>query len=165
MNVTRQLQPPRPGYVHQSPAMYGSDVSVLAWFVFMATASAWLPAYNGNIDNGDRWRLIGVYLVIAVIAEVVVRVRVRTRRDALLGSLPALAVLAASTVAGLVVGLSADGRGSPLFLYFGVVLTASWATLVLSTALVSRTRWNRLGLALTVIVAVAGVVIATAQID
>ena len=70
-----------------------------------------------------------------------------------------------SAVAGLVVGLIADGRGLPLFLYFGVALWASWATLVLSTALISRTRWNRLGLALTIIVAIVGVVMAIAQID
>ena len=88
MTVTHQMQRPRPGYVRQLLATYSPDV--LAWFVFMATASAWLPAYNGNIDNSDRWRLTGVYLVIAVIAEIAVRVRVRTRRDAVLASLPLL---------------------------------------------------------------------------
>jgi di/tricarboxylate transporter len=44
-------------------------------------------------------------------------------------------------------------------------LSASWAALVLSTALVSRTRWNRLDFALTMIVAIVGVIMSAAQLD
>jgi hypothetical protein len=84
------------------------------------------------------------YLVIAAIAEIAVRARVPTRRGAVLACLPSLALLAAAAAGVFVGDLTADGRGSPLFLYFGVALWASWAALVLSTALVSRTRWNRL---------------------
>ena len=166
MAVPQQMQQPRPGDVHQLLAKLSPDLFVLAWFVFMATASAWLPAYNGTIE---RWaagiRLIGVYLVIAAIAEIAVRARVPTRRGALLACLPSLALLAVAAVGVFVGDLTADGRGSPLYLYFGIALWASWAALVLSTALVSRTRWNRLAIALTMIVAIVGVVMAVWLID
>jgi hypothetical protein len=105
------------------------------------------------------------YLVIAAIAEIAVRARVPTRRGAVLACLPSLALLAVAAAGVFVGDLTADGRGSPLFLYFGVALWASWAALVLSTALVSRTRWNRLAIALTMIVAIVGVVMAVWLID
>jgi hypothetical protein len=169
MAVPQQMQQPRPGDVRQLLAKHSPDLFVLAWLVFMATASAWLPAYNGTIDSSERWaagiRLIGVYLVIAAIAEIAVRARVPTRRGAVLACLPSLALLAAAAAGVFVGDLTADGRGSPLFLYFGVALWASWAALVLSTALVSRARWNRLAIALTMIVAIVGVVMAVWLID
>jgi hypothetical protein len=167
VTAIQQMQRPNPGDVRQRLANHGADLLVLAWFVFMATASTWLPAYNGNIDASERWRLVGVYVVIAVIAEIVVRARAPTRRHAVLACLPALAVLTAAAVGVFVEGLAHDddGRGSPLFLYFGVALWASWAALVLSTAVVSRTRWNRLAIALTMIVAIVGVVAVGAQFD
>src|SRR4051794_26994693 len=160
MAVPQQMQQPSPGDVRQLLAKLSPDLFVLAWFVFMATASAWLPAYNGTIDSSDRWRLVGVYLVIAAIAEIAVRARVPTRRHAVLACLPSLALLAAAAAGVLGGALPHEGRGSPLFLYFGVALWASWAALVFSTALVSRTRWNRLAIALTMIVAIVGVVMA-----
>ena len=83
----------------------------------------------------------------------------------MLACLPSLAVLAAAAFGVLAGGLTRDGRGSPLFLYFGVALWASWAALVLSTALVSRMRWNRLAIALTMIIAIVGVVFTDALFD
>jgi hypothetical protein len=165
MAVPQQMQQPRPGDVRQLLAKHSADLFVLAWFVFMATASAWLPAYNGSIDGSGRWPLVGVYLVIAAIAEIAVRARLPTRRGAVLACLPSLALLAVAAGGVFVGGLTGDGRGSPLFLYFAVALWASWAALVLSTALVSRTRWNRLAIALTMIVAIVGVVMAVWLID
>ncbi len=165
MSVRPAIRQPRPRHVPQVVASNGPLLLVLAWFLFIASASAWLPAYNGTIASTDRWRLVAVYAVIAAIAGVVVRARTRTRRDAALASLPALGVLALATVAGIVRGLTVDGTGSPLFLYFGVALLASWAALLVSTSLLSRTRWNRLGLALTAIVSIVSAVMAAAQIN
>lgn len=159
------MQQPGRGQVRQLAATHGASLLAFVWFLFMATASAWLPAYNGIIDGGDRRRLFGVYLLIAVIAAISLRARALTRRDAVVSSLPALGLLVVAAVAGLVFGLSADGRGSPLFLFFAVALWASWVLFVLSTTLLTRTRWNRLALAVTVIVALVGVFMAGAQID
>ena len=165
MSVSPQVEQRRPRHVRHVLTTHAPGLFVLGWFVLMATASLWLPAYNGSIDSSDRWRLIAVYLLIAAIAEIVVRARMRTQRDTALASLPALGTLAVATIAGTVAGLTADGRGSPLYLYFGVALWASWAILVVSSALVWRIRWNRLGLALTFVVAIVGAFLAAAQID
>jgi hypothetical protein len=91
---------------------------------------------------------------------------VRTRRDALVSSLPALGLLAAAALVAFVVdGLSADGRGSPLYRYFAVALWASWAVLVLLTASLSRASWKRGPFVVTLVVALLGFIMATVQFD
>jgi hypothetical protein len=141
---------------------------VCMWFLFMATTVSWLPAYHGNLDPSDRSRLIVVLVVIAVLGAIkVVRARAQTKQDALMSSLPAIAVLAAAAVGAYVANrLNAEFRGEPLFLFFGVALWSSWAVVVLSTALLSRARWNGVGgLGLTSLVALLGLFMATARID
>jgi hypothetical protein len=141
---------------------------VFVWFLFMATAVSWLPAYHGNIDRSDRARVIALFVVIAVLGAIkLVRARAQTKQAALMSSLPAMAVLAAAAVGACVLNrLNVEFRGEPLFLFFGVALWASWAVVVLSTALLSRARWNGLGgLGLTSLVALLGLFMATARID
>jgi hypothetical protein len=111
----------------------------LLWFLFIASASFWLPAYNGDIGDGDA-TFVAVYALVAGAAAVGVRGRARSAGHALLSALPVLALLAAAAVGGnLRNDQQAQFPGEPIYLYFGVALWASWAALVLSTALVSQT--------------------------
>lgn len=131
----------------------------------MAAASLWLPAYAGGIGRSDRWRLIAACLLIAAIAGIAVRARVESTRAAALSSLPALGALAAAATAGTVLGLTAEDPGAPLFLYFGLAMLVSWAMLVVSSTLIWGTRWNRLGLALTFVVAAVGYFLTAVQVN
>ena len=57
-------------------------------------------------------------------------------------------------------------RGGPIYLYFGVALWASWAVLLVSTSLLSRTKWNGLaGIATGCMVVLLGWVLFVARID
>jgi hypothetical protein len=134
--------------------------------LFIATASFWLPAYRGEI-GGEGGVLVVIYALITGLAAIGVRGHARSVRDALLSALPALALLAAAAVIGdLQNEQMAEFRGEPIFLYFGVALWASWAALVLSTALVSRTKWNGFaGIGFGFVVAVLGLLLFTMRID
>jgi hypothetical protein len=111
--------------------------------------------------------IVPVYAGIAVLAAVGVRGREDSPRQALLSALPVLVLLGAAAVAGLLLNVQgADEPGEPLLLYFGVALWASWAALVLSAALVSRTKWNGIaGIGLGLLVAALGLFLFTAQIN
>jgi hypothetical protein len=59
-----------------------------------------------------------------------------------------------------------DERGAPIYLYFGIALWSSWAVLMLSSALLARTRWNGFaGIALGSVVGLLALLLATAQVD
>ncbi len=132
----------------------------------MASASFWLPAYKGDM-GGEGPILLAVFALIAGVAWIGVRGRAQSVRGALLSALPSFALLAAAAVIGdLENEQSAQFRGEPLYLYFGVALWASWAALVLSTALVARTKWSGfVGIGLGILVAVLGLFLFTMRID
>ena len=136
------------------------------WLLFITLASLLLPAYNGGIGGGGVIFVV-VWLVIAGLALVGVRGRAQSVRNALLSTLPAIALLAAAAVIGDMRNEDlAQFRGAPLFLYFGVALWASWAGLMLSTALVSRTKWSGFaGIGLGLLVAWFGLALFTTRID
>ena len=143
-------------------------VLVLAWLVGTAVVTARLPAYHGTLDAGDRRLVYVVLLVVAALAALKLRQsNVRTEKEALASSIPAIGVLAAAALSAYAFNArNADARGEPLFLFVGVALWVSWAALVLSTALFSRTRWNRVGgLGLTILVALLGLWLAIARFD
>jgi hypothetical protein len=136
------------------------------WFLFIASASFWLPAYMGEID-GAEITFLPVYAAVAVLAAISVRGREQSPPKALLSALSTLALLGAAAGGGLLLNeQKANERGEPIFLYFGVALWASWAALVLSAALVSRTRWNGIaGIGLGLLVAALGLFLFTVRID
>jgi hypothetical protein len=140
-----------------------------AWFLFIASASFWLPGYKGNIELGvdGAAAATAAYACVAALAAVGVRGRVQSGRDAPLSALPAVALLAAAALAGYLLNKQrAEFRGEPIFLFFGVALWASWAALVLSTAFVSRTRWNGVaGIVVGSLVAALGLFAFTIRID
>ncbi len=141
---------------------------VLVWLLFMATATSWLPAYHGNLDASDRRLPIAVFLVVATLAAVkLLRARTQTEKEALVSSVPAIAILCGAAVSAYALNrLNADVRGEPLFLFFGVALWAAWAALVLSTALLSHAKWDRVGgIGVTLLAALLGLLMATARID
>ena len=149
-----------------SNSLFGLRLLLFLWFLFIASASFWLPAYGGTIDR-ESGIFVLVYALIAGLAAIGVRGCARSVRDALLSALPTVALLAAAAVAGdLNNEHNAQFRGEPLYLYFGVALWGSWAALVLSTALVSRTKWSGLaGIGLGALVAVLGLFLFTIRID
>jgi hypothetical protein len=136
------------------------------WFLFIASASFWLPAYKGDIGD-DEATFVPVYAGIAVLAAIGVRGREDSPREALLSARPVLILLGAAAIAGSLLNeQGADEPGSPLLLYFGVALWASWAVLVLSAALLSRTKWNGVaGIGVGLLVAALGMFLFTAQIN
>jgi hypothetical protein len=135
---------------------------VIAWLAFMATTSAWVPAYKGELGPGDYSPAVGFYVVIAALAAVGLRTKSLTERRALMSSLPALALVAAAAVAAYIRNSSQDGFGTqPLFLYFAIALWTSWAALIVTTAMWTRTRWTDVGLGLTILVAFVGFLMAT----
>ena len=136
------------------------------WFLFMATASFWLPAYKGTIDEAKLVPVL-VYALVAGLAAIAVRERAKSVRHALLSALPAFVVLAAAAMIGdLRNEHLAQFRGEPIYLYYGVTLWASWAVLVVSTAIVSRTKWSGIaGIALGLLVAMLGLGLFTSRID
>jgi cation transport ATPase len=149
------------------PAVIGW-LLVLAWVLVMAMATAWLPAYHGTVGASDRWGVFVLFLVVAVLAAVkLLRSGAQTRKEALVSSVPAIALIAAVAVSAYAINArNADVRGEPLFLFLGIALWASWAGLVLSTALFSRARWNRVGgLGVTLLVALLGLFMAIAELD
>jgi hypothetical protein len=141
---------------------------LLLWFLFIASASFWLPAYNGDIGAQGRGPIsVLVYALVAGLAAIGIRGRAGPAREALLSALPAVALLGTAAVAGyLLNNQGPDYRGEPIYLYFGVALWASWAVLVLSTALMSRAKWDGFaGIGLGFLVALLGLFLFTAQID
>ncbi len=139
---------------------------LLLWFLFMATASLWLPAHEGDIDRSET-TFIPAYAVIAAVAAFTVRRRTGSVREALVSALPALAILGATAVWGVLLNEQDQvGRGGPLYLYFGLAIWASWATLMLVAALLSRAKWNGVaGISVGVLVAILGLALFTAQVD
>jgi hypothetical protein len=139
---------------------------LFTWFLFIASASFWLPAYNGDI-GGEEATLVPVYALVAGLAAIGVRGRAQSAREALVSALPALALLGAAAVWGYLLNQrGADERGEPIYLYFGVAVWASWAALVVSAALVSRTKWNGLsGIGVGFLAAVLGLFLFIARVD
>ena len=140
---------------------------LLLWFLFIASASFWLPAYEGDIDRGDTSMFVAVYAVVAGLTAISVRERAQSTRDALVSALPVVILLCTVAAGGYLSKESGEGeRGGPIFLYYGIALCASWTALVLAAALVSRTKWNGLaGIGLGLVVAVLGLFLVTAQVD
>ena len=121
---------------------------ILAWFLFIAGASLWIPAYDGQIDRQEE--PVYVYLVpyagVAALAVLTVRERARSVRAALVTTLPMLTLLGLAALAGVAANAGrAEFRGGPLDLYLGIAVWTSWAVLVVTTAVVSRTKWNGAG--------------------
>jgi hypothetical protein len=141
-------------------------VLLLIWLLFMVLASLLLPAYNGGTGGGGVIFVV-VWLAVAGLALVGVRGRAQSARNALLSTLPAIALLAAAPVIGDMRNEDlAQFRGGPLFLYYGVALWASWAALMLSTALLARTKWSGFaGIGLGLLVAWLGFVLFTTRLD
>jgi hypothetical protein len=140
---------------------------LLLWFLFIASASFWLPAYEGDIDRGDATMFIPVYGVVAGLAAISIHERAQSTREALVSALPVVALLCTVAALGYLARESEEGeRGGPLFLYYGIAVSASWAALVLAAALMSRTKWSGLaGIGVGLLVALLGLVFVTAQID
>jgi hypothetical protein len=136
------------------------------WLLFMASASFWLPAYEGDLGR-EGMDFVPLYLVIAGLAAIGIRETARSSHEALLSTIPVIALLAVTAATGFLANAErAQERGDPLYLYFGVTLFSSWAVLVLSSALVSRTRWNGgFGIGVGCLVALIGLFMITARID
>jgi hypothetical protein len=132
----------------------------------MASSLYWLPGYEGDV-GGEETPFLPVYAALAGIAAVAVRGQADSRHAALVRSGPAIGVLAGAAICGLLSNASgADGRGGPIYLFYGVALWASWAATVIATAIAYRTRWDGLGgIAVTCLVAVAGLALFIAQVD
>lgn len=142
-------------------------VLILAWLLFIASATLWLPGYNG-ITGGEGLPLAALYALVAGVAVIGVRGHSESAAGALASALPVLALMATAAVAGALLNEQQEAgvRGEPVYLYFGVALLASWATLLVSTAAVARTRWNGpAGVGLGIFVAVLGYVLLTARFD
>jgi hypothetical protein len=139
---------------------------LLLWFLFIASAPAWLPAYQGDIDRNET-TFVPVYAVIAALAAITIRERARSPREALVSTLPAVGTIGAVAVCGLLLNeQGADLRGGTLYLYFGVAVWGSWAALMLATAVLAQTKWNGFaGIAVGFLVAILGLFLFTAEID
>jgi hypothetical protein len=139
---------------------------VFLWLLLIASASFWLPAYKGDI-GGEEAAFVPVYAGVAGLAAIGIRRREQSPREGLLSALPVLSLLGAAALAGSLLNeQGAEEGGEPIFLYFGIALWASWAALVLSTALLSRTKWNGVaGIGLGVLVAAFGLFLFTVQIN
>lgn len=139
-------------------------VLLAIWFTFMASTTFWVPIYRGT---GSGEGLVLLYVMFAGSAGGWVKERAATRAGAIVSALPSILFVA---VAGIAAGLqneANEGRfGEPLHLYFGLALLASWATLVLATAIGSQTRWNGIGgLLLGLAVALVGWGLMTFQVN
>jgi hypothetical protein len=137
---------------------------LVIWFVFIVSTVLWVPIYRGT-GNGEM--LVFVYVPLGLCAGFWVRERAATSADAIVSALPSILFVALSGIAGGLQNDANNGRfGEPLYVYFGVALLASWATLVRATAIGSRTRWNRIGgLLLGLVVAVLGWGLMTLQVN
>ena len=142
-------------------------VLILLWLAFIVSAGWWLPGYEGDLYRPDSVVFIPAYVVIAGVAALAVRERAGSARDAVMSILPALAILAGTAVLGIVMNEQRDVyRGGPGYLWFGVAVWGSGAALILSTAALSRTKWNGpAGIAVATLDAVAGWVLFIARID
>ena len=142
-------------------------VLLLLWFLFIASASFWLPAYEGDIDREDATMLVPVYAFLAGLAAIGVRERAHSSRDALVSTLPVVGLLCLIAASGYLLREPGAGeRGGPIYLYYGIVLCASWAVLMLAAALVSRTKWNNVaGIGIGLLVALFALILVTAQVD
>jgi hypothetical protein len=142
-------------------------VLLLLWFLFIASASFWLPAYQGDIDREDTTMLVPVYAVLAGLAAIGIREQARSSREALVSALPVVGLLCVIAASGYLLKEPGKGeRGAPIFLYYGVALCASWAVLMLATALVSRTKWNNVaGIGIGLLVALLALILVMAQVD
>lgn len=154
-----------PGAIFRLPVTVRS--AALGWFIAIASACWWLPAYKGRLGGEDMWALVVPYALLAVAVAMGLRHQVETTREAMLAALPALGLLLVALIVGVFTNdHRAAFRGEPLMLYFGVALWMSWATLVLVSAGGCRTRWNGLlGVALTLLVAGLGLLLFTARFD
>jgi hypothetical protein len=139
---------------------------ILLWFLFIASGSFWLPAYEGDVGNETTF--VPLYAAVALLTAVGVRGRTESAHAALRSALPVMAVIGLAALTGFLMEEQRDElmRGGPLYLYFGIAVWASWAVLVLSTALASRTKWDGFwGIALGCVVAFAGWILVIAQVD
>ena len=139
---------------------------LLLWFGFIASASLWLPAYEGDIERGET-TFVPVYAVIAALAAITVRGRMQSAREALMSTLPAVITIGVAVACGFLLNeQGAEVRGGTLYLYFGVAVWASWVALMLAAALLSRTKWNSFaGIGVGFLVAILGLVLFTAEVD
>ena len=142
---------------------------LLVWFLFVASAMFWLPAYEGEGEgiSEDAPIFIPVFGVIFGLAAIGIRGRLASTGAALRSALPALVLLGAAAVWGVLQNESrAEFRGGPVYLYVGVAVWASWAVLMVSTALLSRTKWDGFaGVAIGLLVAFTGFFFFIARID
>jgi hypothetical protein len=139
---------------------------LLLWFVFIASASLWLPAYEGDIDRSEI-TFAPAYAVIAGLAAITVRGRAHSGREAVQSAFPAVVMLGAAAAFGLLLNEQReDFRGGPLYLYFGVAVWASWTAVMLAAALLSWTKWDGFaGIGVGFLVAILGLLLFTAQVD
>ena len=140
---------------------------LVLWIVFIGSASLWLPGYEEGDIDGLGPVLVPIFAVIAGLTVIGVRKRAPSLEAALLSALPVIALLVVAAAVGDQRNEDlAQFRGGPLFLYFAVGLWVSWGAFVLSTALVSRTKWSGFaGIGVSVVVAVLGFLLFTMRID
>lgn len=136
----------------------------IGWFCAITIASLALPGYQGTISTAP---LVPLYAVLAGSVGLLVRGRADSVGEAMLSAIPAAAVIAAATVAGLLGNQAlTDARGEPLYLYVAVALWVSWTMLVIAGAAFSRARWSGAGaITLTAVVTVLGWFLFTAHLD
>lgn len=156
----------RAGESGRAKGEFARLVLVLAWFLFMASSTFWLPGFNGTTD-GEGVPLTAFYALVAGATATWVRARSPSAAEALVSALPIAVLTAVIGLAGALHSESEAGeRGEPIYTYFGVTLLASWATLALLTAIASRTRWSRpTGLGLAAVVAAVAFFLMTARFD
>lgn len=137
---------------------------LILWFAFGASSAFWVPVYRGA---GSGEMLVFVYVVVALCVGFWVRERAATIADSILAALPNILFVALAGITGGLHNDANDGQfGEPIYVYFGVALLASWAALVMASAIGARTRWNRVGgLLLGLAVAVVGYGLMTFQVN
>jgi hypothetical protein len=142
---------------------------LLGWFVFMSSTPLWIPAaHDGTIVRGESvLPLAGLLAFVGGLVGLFVRERLRSVDHAVLSAIPALVSLALAVIAGSITNDARSGeRGEPIHLYYGIALWASWAALILATAMVARTRWGGpAGILVSLLVAVLGYLMFTARTD
>lgn len=136
----------------------------IVWFCAITVASLALPGYQGTISTAP---LVPLYAVLAASVGLLVRGRADSLREAMLSAIPAVAVITAAAVAGLLRNQAlADGRGEPLYLYVAIALWVSWTMLVIAGAAFSRAKWSGAGaITLTAVVSIVGWFLFTLHLD